>query len=46
VVGQSFVKLLLSHSTDLYNEYGIKSKVVACADNAGIVTCNEGLDLP
>jgi len=45
VVGQSFVKLLLSHSTDLYNEYGIKPKVVACADNGGIVTCNQGLDL-
>ena len=45
VVGQSFVKLLLSHSTDLYNVYGIKPKVVACADNGGIVTCNQGLDL-
>jgi homoserine dehydrogenase len=45
VVGQSFVKLLLSHSTDLYNEYSIKPKVVACADNGGIVACNQGLDL-
>jgi len=45
VVGQSFVKLLLSHSTDLYNDYGIKPKVVACADHEGIVTCNQGLDL-
>jgi homoserine dehydrogenase len=45
VVGQSFVKLLLSHSTDLYNEYGIKPKVVACADHGGIITCNQGLDL-
>jgi homoserine dehydrogenase len=45
VVGQSFVKLLLSHSTDLYNEYGIKPKVVACADTGGIVACNQGLDL-
>ena len=45
VVGQSFAKLLLSHSTDLYNDYGIKPKVVACADNAGIVTCDQGLDL-
>lgn len=45
VVGQSFVKLLLSHSTDLYNEYGIKPKVVACADNGGIVSCDQGLDL-
>lgn len=45
VVGQSFVKLLLSHSTDLYNDYGIKPKVVACADNGGIITCDEGLDL-
>jgi homoserine dehydrogenase len=45
VVGQSLVKLLLSHSTDLYNEYGIKPKVVACADHGGIVTCNQGLDL-
>jgi homoserine dehydrogenase len=45
VVGQSFVKLLLSHSTDLYNDYGIKPKVVACADHKGIVSCNQGLDL-
>jgi len=45
VVGQSFVKLLLSHSTDLYNDYGIKPKVVACADNGGMVTCDQGLDL-
>ena len=45
VVGQSFVKLLVSHSTDLYNLYGIKPKVVACADNGGIVTCGQGLDL-
>lgn len=45
MVGQSFVKLLLSHSTDLYNEYGIKPKVVACADQGGIITCNQGLDL-
>ena len=45
VVGQSFVKLLLSHSTDLYNDYGIKPKVIACADNGGIVTCHQGLDL-
>ena len=45
MVGQSFVKLLLSHSTDLYNEYGIKPKVVACADHGGIITCNQGLDL-
>jgi homoserine dehydrogenase len=45
VVGQSFVKLLVSHSTDLYNVYGIKPKVVACADNGGIVTCDQGLNL-
>jgi homoserine dehydrogenase len=45
VVGQSFVKLLVSHSTDLYNVYGIKPKVVACADNGGIVTCDQGLDM-
>ena len=45
MVGQSFVKLLLSHSTDLYNDYGIKPKVVACADHKGIVSCNQGLDL-
>jgi homoserine dehydrogenase len=45
VVGQSFVKLLLSHSTDLYNDYGIKPKVIACADNGGIITSDQGLDL-
>ena len=45
VVGQSLVKLLLSHSTDLYNEYAIKPKVVACADHGGMITCDQGLDL-
>lgn len=45
MVGQSFVKLLVSHSTDLYNVYGIKPKVVACADNGGVVTCDQGLNL-
>ena len=45
IVGQSFAKLLLSHSSDLYSTYSIKPKIVACADSAGIAYSNEGLDI-
>jgi len=45
VVGQSFAKLLLSRSADLYSAYGIKPRVVACIDSAGHSICSAGLDL-
>jgi homoserine dehydrogenase len=45
VVGQNFAQLILSRSTELYNSFGIKPRVVACADKGGVVTSSEGLDL-
>lgn len=45
VVGQSFAKLLLSRSADLYSQYGIKPRVVACVDNKGSANAPGGLDL-
>jgi len=45
VVGQNFAQLILSRSTELYNLFGIKPRVVACADKGGVVTSSEGLDL-
>ncbi|MGI0024594.1 MAG: homoserine dehydrogenase [Nitrososphaera sp.] len=45
VVGQSFAKLILSRSTDLYSEYGIKPRIVACVDNQGSAVSPAGLDL-
>ncbi|MDQ3967959.1 MAG: homoserine dehydrogenase, partial [Thermoproteota archaeon] len=45
VVGQSFAKLLLSRSADLYNQYGIKPRIVACVDNSGSAIAPAGLDL-
>ncbi len=45
VVGQSFAKLILSRSTDLYSEYGIKPRIVACVDNHGSAVSPGGLDL-
>jgi homoserine dehydrogenase len=44
-VGQSFVKLLLSRSADLYSQYGIKPRVVACIDNKGSAVAPGGLNL-
>jgi homoserine dehydrogenase len=44
-VGQSFVKLLLSRSADLYTQYGIKPRVVACIDNKGSAIAPGGLNL-
>ena len=44
VVGQSFAKLLLSRSADLYTQYGIKPRIVACVDNNGSVISPAGLD--
>ena len=45
VVGQSFAKLLLSRSFDLYTIYGINPKIVACLDSSGSAICSAGLDL-
>ena len=45
VVGQSFVKLLLSRSADLYNQHGMKPRIVACVDNTGSAVAPAGLDL-
>jgi homoserine dehydrogenase len=45
IVGQSFAKLLLSRSADLYNQYGMKPRIVACVDNSGSAIAPAGLDL-
>ena len=45
VVGQSFAKLLLSRSADLYSKHGIKPRIVACVDNKGSAVAPAGLDL-
>jgi homoserine dehydrogenase len=45
VVGQSFAKLLLSRSADLYSQHGVKPRVVACVDNKGSAVGPAGLDL-
>jgi homoserine dehydrogenase len=45
VVGQSFAKLLLSRSADLYTQHGIKPRIVACVDNNGSAVAPAGLDL-
>ena len=45
VIGQSFTKLLLSKSVDLYNLYGMKPRIVACVDSKGCAVDQSGLDL-
>jgi homoserine dehydrogenase len=45
VVGQSFAKLLLSRSSDLFSLYGIKPRIVACVDKGGSAIAPRGLDL-
>lgn len=45
VVGQSFAKLLLSRSVDLYSRHGVKPRIVACVDNKGSAISPAGLDL-
>lgn len=45
VVGQSFAKLLLSRSADLYSQHGIKPRIVAVIDNKGSAVAPAGLDL-
>lgn len=45
IVGQSFAKLLLSRSADLFTLYGIKPRIVACVDTGGGAIAPRGLDL-
>src|SRR5919112_6442306 len=45
VVGQSFIKLLIDSSDSLYKKYGIKPRIVACADSNGVAYSQTGLDL-
>lgn len=44
-MGQSFAKLIVSRSADLYSQYGIKPRIVACVDNTGSAISPAGLDL-
>ena len=45
VVGQSFAKLLLSRSADLYRLHGVNPRIVACVDKGGCAVSETGLDL-
>ena len=45
VVGQSFAKLLLSRSEDLYAKHGIKPRIVGVFDSKGSAASSSGLDL-
>ena len=45
VVGQSFLKLLISSAGNLYKNYGIKPRVVACIDSRGIAYSPTGLNI-
>lgn len=45
VVGQSFLKLLLTGSNMLYKNYGIKPRIVACIDSDGIAYSQTGLNI-
>lgn len=45
VVGQSFLKLLISSAGNLYKNYGIKPRIVACIDSKGIAYSPTGLDI-
>ncbi|MGB8084891.1 MAG: homoserine dehydrogenase, partial [Nitrososphaeraceae archaeon] len=45
VVGQSFVKILLSKSAELYSTFGLNPRVVACVDSDGMAVSPGGLDL-
>jgi len=45
IVGQSFAKLLLSRSQDLYGLYGVNPRIVACIDSGGYAVSATGLDL-
>ncbi|MBA3749736.1 MAG: homoserine dehydrogenase [Nitrosopumilus sp.] len=45
IVGQGFIKLLIDSADSLYRKYGIKPRIVACADSKGIAYSQTGLDL-
>lgn len=45
VVGQSFARILLSKSTELYSTFGLNPRVVACVDSNGMAQSHSGLDL-
>ncbi len=45
VVGQSFAKLLLSRSEDLYAKHGLKPRIVGVFDSKGSAASSSGLDL-
>jgi homoserine dehydrogenase len=45
VVGQSLAKLLVSRSADLYTEYGMKPRIVACVDAKTAIVSPAGVDL-
>lgn len=45
MVGQNLAKLLLSRSADLYGQYGMKPRIVACVDRKGAAVSPAGLDL-
>lgn len=45
VVGQSFLRLLISSAGNLYKNYGIKPRVVACFDSNSLAYSPTGLDI-
>src|SRR5207245_3150988 len=45
IVGQSFAKLLLSRSEDLYAKHGVKPRIVGVFDSKGSAASSAGLDL-
>ena len=45
IVGQSFAKLLLSRSEDLYALHGLKPRIVGIFDSKGSAASSAGLDL-
>ncbi|MDE1764880.1 MAG: homoserine dehydrogenase [Thaumarchaeota archaeon] len=45
VVGQSFAKLLLSRSEDLYAKHGLKPRIVGVFDSRGSAASSAGIDL-
>ncbi len=45
VVGQSFAKLLLSRSEDLYAKHGLKPRIVGVFDSKGSAASSAGIDL-
>ena len=45
VVGQSFAKLLLSRSEDLYAKHGLKPRIIGVFDSTGSAASSAGLDL-